>query len=185
MALAEQRLRELPDDPRPTEAGERIVALERRDDGTRGELGCRPVMIGHHNVEPERARMLDLGYRGDPAVDRDDEVEALRCEAREGVGVQAVAFLEPRREMPCHVGVHLAQKEDCQGGRADPVGVVVAVDADPLAGRDCGGDRVDCGAHVAERERIVAGEGPSRNAACLVGVSEAAPDEHRRGRLVE
>ena len=83
MLLAEQRLRELPDDAGAAEARERVVALQRRDDRARRELLGGPVMVGDDDLEPERARVLDLGDRGDAAVDGEHEVEALLGEPRQ------------------------------------------------------------------------------------------------------
>ena len=54
-------------------------------------------MVGDHDLEPERPRMLDLGDRGDAAVDREDEIESLFGKPRERARVQPVALLEPRR----------------------------------------------------------------------------------------
>ena len=105
---AEQRLRELPDDAGAAEAREGIVALQRRDDGAGGERLGRAVVIGDDDLEPERARVLDLGDSGDPAVDGEDEVEALLGEPRQRLPVQAVALLEPRRQMPGDVGIALS-----------------------------------------------------------------------------
>ena len=143
------------------------------------------MVVGDDDLEPERARVLDLRDRGDAAVDGDDEVEAFLGEPRERVGVQAVALLEARRQVPRDVGVQLAQQQDGERGRADPVGVVVAVHADSLAGVDRRGDRRDRLAHVAERERVVSGQGAVEEAARLGGLVVAAADEHRRRHLVE
>ena len=127
------------------------------------------MVIGDDDLEPERARVLDLGDGGDPAVDRQHELEPLLGEPRQRVGVQAVALLEARRQMPRDVGAELAQQEDGERGRADPVGVVVAVHADARAGLDRRGDRLDRLAHVAEGKRIVAGQRPLEEAARVVG----------------
>ena len=97
---AEQRLRELPDDAGAAQSGERVVALERRDDRAGGECVARPVVVGDDDLEPERVCVLDLGDRGDAAVDGEDEVEAFLGETRERVDVQAVALLEARRQVP-------------------------------------------------------------------------------------
>ena len=80
--------------------------------------------------------------------------------------------------MPRDVRAELAQRQDSERGRADPVGVVVAVDTDALAGGDGGVDRLARRGHVPERERVVqrlfAGEKRPR----LRGVGVPAPDEH-------
>ena len=138
MVRPEQGLGELPDDAGAAEPGERVVPLQRRDDGTGGESVGRPVMVRDDDVEAERTRMLDLCDRSDPAIDRQHEVEALVGQPRERVRIQAVAFLEPRRQVPGHVGFQLPQEQDRQCRGADPVGVVVAVHTDPLPGLDRG-----------------------------------------------
>ena len=68
-------------------------------------------------------------------------------------------------EMPRNVGsalsfgAELAQQQHGERGRADAVGVVVAVDADARTRLDGGDDRLDRLTHVAEGEGIVAGQG--------------------------
>ena len=126
---------------------------------------------------------LDLRDRGDAAVDREHKVESLLGQPRQRARVQPVALLEARRQVPRHIRVELAEKENGKRGRADAVGVVVAVDADPRSTRDGGADCRDGVFHVPERQRIVAGQLPVEEAPCLVDVAMAAPREHRRGRL--
>ena len=86
--------------PVPQRPANGIVALQRRDDGAGGERLGRAVVVGDDDLEPERARVLDLGDGGDAAVDGQDEVEALLGEPRQRAGVQAVALLEARRQVP-------------------------------------------------------------------------------------
>ena len=86
MVGAEQRLRELPDDAGAAEPGERIVALERRDDRAVRERVGGPVVVGDDDLEPERARLLDLGDRRDAAVDGEHEVDAFVGEPRRASG---------------------------------------------------------------------------------------------------
>ena len=87
--------------------------------------------------------------------------------------------------MPDDVRFELAQDQHGEGGRADAVGVVVAVNADSLAGGNGAFDRVHARSHVPEQERVVAREGSFEERARLVGVVVAAPNEHSRGRLAE
>ena len=155
MPCAQQRLGELPDDAGAAEAGERIVALQRCDDRAGRERVARPVMVGDDDLEPERVRQLDLGDPGDAAVDRQDEVETLLGEPGQRLGVEAVALLEARRQMPGDVGAKLTKEQHGQRRRADSVGVVVAVHADASARVDRRGQDRDRLAHVAERKRIV------------------------------
>ena len=83
---------------------------------------------------------------------------------------EAVALLEPRRQVPLRLGAELAQQQHGERGRADPVGVVVAVDADPRAGRDRGPDRARP-PRACRRARTDRGPGsaPSRNARAAAG----------------
>ena len=155
---AEQRLGELPHDRRAAQPRERVVALERRDDGAIGELAGGPVVVRDDDVETEPAGLGDLGDRGDAAVDREHELDAVLGKPGDRLRGKAVALLEPRRQMPDGLGAELAEQEDGEGGRADPVGVVVAVNGDPPAGGDGRADRLDRLAHVPERERVVARE---------------------------
>ena len=102
--------------------------------------------------------MRDLLDRGHAAVDGQHEPDALAGQPRQRLARDAVALVEAARQVVRDVGAELAQDEHGQRGRADPVGVVVAVDADPRPGRDRRPDRVAGLAHVAELERIVLGQ---------------------------
>jgi hypothetical protein len=97
MLDTEQRLRELPDDGGAAQALEGIVALQRRDNRARRERLGGAMVIGDDHLEAERARVLDLGDGGDPAVDSQHEIEAFLGEPRQRARVQAVALLETRR----------------------------------------------------------------------------------------
>ena len=112
-----------------------------------------------------------------------DEADALLREARDRLARDAVALLEPARQVPDDVGTRLAQGQDCERGRADPVDVVVAVDADPGASRDGAADGVDRLLHVAEEKRVVrrllTGEKGSRSC----GVCVASSNEDAGGDL--
>ena len=84
--------------------------------------------------------------------------------------------------MPDGVGAELAQQEHRERGRADAVGVVVAVDADPLPAVDRGPDRRDRLAHVAERERVVPGQRALEKRPRSGRIGVPAPHEHRGER---
>jgi hypothetical protein len=180
---SQQRLGELPDDARAAEAGERVVALQRRDDRAVGERVSGPVVVGDDDLEPEPARTCDLCDGRDPAVDGEDELDPVGGQPFERLAVQAVALVEAARQVPGDVRVELAQEQDGERGRADPVGVVVAVDADPLARRDRGTQRGDRLAHVAEQQGIVAGQRACEERAGVLRIAEAAADEDARRRL--
>jgi hypothetical protein len=183
MAATEQRLGELPDDAGAAEPRERIVALEGRDDGAVGEDVAGPVVVGDDDLDAERLRQLDLLDGGDAAVDRDDEATAFGGEPLDRPAVQPVALVEAARQVPRDVGLELAQEQDSERGRADAVGVVVAVHADRRAGSDRGADRLDRRGHVSERKRVVTRQRTFEERACGARVGRATPDEHARGRL--
>src|SRR6185503_11413329 len=96
----EQRLGKLPHDPGPAEAWERVGALQRRDHRAVGIGVGGTMVVRHDDVEPEALRLRDLVDRRDAAVDGQDELEPLAGEAGERLAVEAVALLEPRRQMP-------------------------------------------------------------------------------------
>jgi hypothetical protein len=89
----------------------------------------------------------------------------------------------PSSAMPGDVGAELAEGQHGEGGRADPVDVVVAVDADLLAGRDGGDDPLHCDRCVAQQERVVpgllAGQEPPRRSR----IAAPASNEHRGSDL--
>ena len=91
------------------------------------------MVVGDDDVEPELLRAGDLGDRGDPAVDGDDECAPVAGQPVERLARDAVALLEPAREVPGDVRAELPQDEDGERRGADPVRVVVAVDADALS----------------------------------------------------
>ena len=178
MALAEERLRELPDDGGAAQADEGIVALQGGDDRARRVGVAGPVVIRDDDLEPEPCRLLDLGDGRDAAVDRQDELDALSCEARERLHVEPVAFLESRREVPGRIGAELAEQEDRERGGADAVGVVVAVDADLLPGRHRGPDGRDRLGHVADPQRVVPGQRALEEHPSLRRIRQPPANEH-------
>ena len=151
--------------------------------GQVGNVVGRPVVVGDDDLEPERARVLDLGDRGDAAVDGEHEIESFFGKPCQRAGVQPVPLFEARRQMPGHVCTELAQEQHGERRGADAVRVVVAVHTDARAALDCSTDRRDGGFHVAEPQRIVARQLPVEEATCLVDVDVPAAREHRPGRL--
>ena len=185
VARPEERLCELPDDGSPAEALERIVALERGHDGAVGKGLAGPVVVGDHDLEAEVTCSRHLLDRGDPAIHGENELNAFTSQTRQRLAGQSVSLLEARGQVPRRVSAELAEQEDGQCGGADPVGVVVAVDADAGAARDSGPDCGDGLPRVAERVRIVSRQGPLEEGAGGCGIGVAAPDEHRRRRPAE
>ena len=114
------------------------------------------MMVGDDHVEPERAGARDLGHRRDPAVDGEDEVDAVRRQLLDRLGGEPVALLEAARETPLDVRAQLAQRQKSDNGRGDAVDVVVAVDANPLPVAHRDADPLHCRGHVAEPKGVVA-----------------------------
>ena len=126
---------ELERDPRAAEvaAGVGAAGQARMDDHVgRRELGADRVVVGDDQLDAQLARERGLGDRRDAAVDRDDQRVRLRLgQLAEGLGVDAVAFLDPVRDVVDDVagtGQLQAGPEDARA--ADAVDVVVAVDDD-------------------------------------------------------
>src|SRR5215212_11083021 len=93
-------------------------------------------MVGDDDVEAELPRATNLVHGGDAAVDPQHEPAAFLGEPLERRAADAVALVETAGQVPLDVGAELAQHEDGEHRRADPVDVVVAVDTDALAARD-------------------------------------------------
>ena len=111
--------------------------------------------------------------------------DAVGGEPVDRLGGQAVAFVEAARHVPVDLGTQLAQRHHGQRGGADPVGVVVAVHADPLAGGDRPADPLARRRHVAEEHRVVQRpveleERPRRS-----GSRVPAADEHLGRRTLD
>ena len=138
------------------------------------------MVVGDDHLEAERLRLGDLLDGGDAAVDGEHEPAAVVGEPLERLPRDAVALLEAARQVPLDLRAELAERQDGERGGADPVDVVVAVDADALAGGDRGADPLDGDGHVAEQERVVRRALAGEEGAGRVEVAVAAPDEDRR-----
>ena len=143
------------------------------------------MVVGDDDLQPERPCFGDLGHRSDPAVDRDHEAAFLPRETRERVDRDAVSLLETTREVPVDVCAERAEDGDGERGRADAVGVVVAMDADPLARGNCPANRVTRLGHVSQESGVVSGPLAGEKGLRLSGVAVAPPDEDARCRLAE
>ena len=135
---------------------------------------------------PRALRLGDLLDRGDAAVDGEHEPAALVGEPLERDADDAVALVEAARQVPVDVGAELAQQQDGERGRRDPVDVVVAVDADAR------GRRRRRRGSARRRARM----SPSRNGSCggsspveerprVGGVGVPAPDEDACRQLAD
>ena len=171
MVGAEERLAELVDDAGAAELGKRVARRPRRDDRAVGSTSPGRWWSVTTTSSPRCRASGDLLDRRDPAVDREDEPDTVVREPPERLARDAVALLEPARQMPVDVGSELAQEEDRERGRTDPVHVVVAVDADARACVDGRADALDRDRHVAEQQRIVAGGSASRKRRASSGSS--------------
>ena len=183
MPGAEQRLGELPDDRGAAEPGERIVALQRRDDRAVREALAGPVVVGDDDLEPEPRRLVDLGDGGDPAVDREHELDPLVGEPRERLRRRARspprsarADASRARRRARAAGRRRARWRRCRRRRsrrgrrsACPAATAARIALDRLG-------------HVAERERIVAGQRAFEERARRRRVGVAAAHEHRGER---
>ena len=116
------------------------------------------MVVCHDHVEPEGACLRDLLDGRDPAVHRQNERDPVLRKPADRVARDAVALLEPARQVPADVGAELAQGQHGERGGANAVDVVVAVHTDPLARRDRGQDPLDGGAGVAQEQWIVTGQ---------------------------
>ena len=108
------------------------------------------MVVGDYDLEPELRRPVHFVRGGDAAVDRQNEAVALFGDALKRGVREAVALLEATRKVPADVGAELPQTDDGERRRADPVDVVIAVHADPCAGRDRSLNRAAGALDVAE-----------------------------------
>ena len=142
-------------------------------------------MVGDHDFETSRLCFRDLLDRGYPAVDREHEPDAVVGQSSQGRARDAVTLLEAARKVPDHVGAELTQVQNRERSGADPVHVVVPVDADALSRGDCGSDPLDRPGHVTEEKGIVTRELGVEEAPCELRIAIATPREHRRGDVAE
>ncbi len=155
MLRAEERLGQLPDDRRAAEPGERVVALQGGDDRAGRELSAGRWWSVTTTSSPSEAACATSSTAVMPqstVSTRSNPSSASRVSV---CAVQPVALLEPGRQMPGWIGTELAQQQHGERGRADAVGVVVAVHADARPRLDRSRDRGHRRAHVAEQERVV------------------------------
>ena len=177
-----ERLRELVGDARPAQLFARVAAHRRVDDRRVRQGAVEPwrMVVGDDDVEPERAGVIDLLDRRDPAVDGDQELGALRAEPLDRGRGEPVAVLEPARDEPPDVRAEGTERPDHDRGRADAVDVVVTVDDDPRAGGDVGTDLLERDVDPGERARIVALIARIEERTGLPGVGQSAAGEHLR-----
>ena len=166
-------------------ARERVIRRPRRYDGALRQGLARSMVIGDDHLQPRSACLGDLLDRGDAAVDGEDKGTPFLPKAGQRVPRDPVALFEAARKVPLDVGAELAQRAYREGGGADPVRVVVAVDADAPAGGDRLADERAGGLDVAEPERVVPGGSAARKARAVVGVAVSPPDEDGCRRVAD
>ena len=175
----QQRPRELMRDAGGAQLRARVAADGRVHDRRvrQPPVGARRVMVGHDHVHARRPRRRDLVDRRDRAVDGDQQPGAARREPLDGRGRQAVAVVDPARQVPVDVGADRPQRAHQDGGGADAVDVVVPVHGDARAAGDVLEDPRRTVAQPSERVERVAHVG-REELARRRHVGETAPDEH-------
>ena len=126
---------ELQRDRRPAQTGERIRAARQagmHDRRRARQPLARLVMIRDDQRQSTLGGRLGFGDAGDAAVDGDDDLRPFERERPHRVVIESVAFVDAIGHVV--VGVRAQQLEAAQQnrGRRHAVGVVVAVDDDPL-----------------------------------------------------
>ena len=138
------RLTELPSEfPRDTSTAKFAKLLlawkPRMHDRMRHRNGARRLqfmVIGDDKFEPDVARESRLFHRTHTAVNRDHQIDALVLQRSQRFGVQAVALFDPVRDVGAdgQFGRERLQHVPENGGRHNPVDVIVAINGDPSAG---------------------------------------------------
>jgi hypothetical protein len=149
----QQRLRQQVRDARRAQLRARVAADRRVHDRRvrQPAVGARRMVVGHHDVESGRARRGDLLHRRDRAVHGDEQLRPARGKPLDGRHREAIAVVDPARQVPVDVGAQRPQRADEHGGRAHPVDVVVPVHGDTRATLHVREDRRRALAQPAER----------------------------------
>ena len=168
-----QRLGQLQHHAGAAQLRERVVATAacRRAGSRAARRPGRWWSVTITSMPSSRARR-HLGDGRDAAVDRQHQLHALAGQPLQRLGAHAVALLEAAGQVPADLGAQRSQHQDGQRGRADAVGVVVAVHADPLAAPRsrprCGRRRPPCRPAAAGRD---AGPSASQEARARRGIA--------------
>ena len=182
---AEERLAELVDDARSAQLGERIraTAASRRS-GSREATSPGRWWSVTTTSRPRAFASATSSTAVIPQSTVSTSPTPSSASRLERVARDAVALLEPARQVPVDVGAELAQEQDGERGRADAVDVVVAVDADARAARrPPRGSARRPRAMSPSRNGSCPGSSASRNRRAVVGLAVAAAHEHRRRDL--
>jgi hypothetical protein len=113
------------------------------------------VMVGDDQVDAELARPHCRLDAADPAVDRDDQLDAVRMQPFDGRRLEPVAVAQSLRDEMGDVGAEQFQRPPQDHGGGDAVDVVVAVDRDAILSLNRREHTLDRIGHAGQRERIV------------------------------
>ena len=94
------------------------------------------MMVGHHHVDPQVRGQRYLRVRGNPTVDGDDHPRARLAQAPHRRGRQPVAISNAVRDVHDRPTAQPLERLGEDGGRADAVDVVVAMQTNQFAAPD-------------------------------------------------
>ena len=123
--------------PHPRQAGEGVVTVGPVgvDHRSRpGQLFLALVVIGNDHIHAQGAGVVGLLHVGDAAVHCDNQGHPPTGQQVNGRPVQGIALGQPVGHIGQHPGPPIHQVGGEQAGGGDAVHIVVAVDADGLAG---------------------------------------------------
>ena len=156
-------------------AAARLTGVEDRH-GVRQARGGQ-VVIGDDDVEPDAARIVDLGGGADAAVDGDDQPDAGSAQPLQRRGVQTIPLGVAVRHVDLAVGAQRGEHLVQQHRPRHAVDVKVAVDGDLLAHGNGRADAAHGLGHVAHQQWRVHG--------VCVGVQETRQLVRRDTPIVE
>ena len=136
------------------EAGQVVLAVGIDQSGGGGQLFANLVMVEHHHIQPDLAR-LGKGLEGNAAaIDTDEEPGPLLPQHADGRPVGAVAFNDAVRDVNAAGDADRGQIARQHRGGRGAVHVVIAENGNPGAGPDRVRDPRHGRFHVAQRRRI-------------------------------
>jgi hypothetical protein len=157
-----------------------------------GQTFARRVVVADDDLDTGRLQRLDLGQVADAAVDGEQQVGPGRVLGH-AVGMDAVAVAEAVRDERRDLRAQRAEAQGEHGRPGDPVGVVVAVDADAPAALDGVDQAVGGGAEVGDGGQgqgrvepfggvVAPAPGPQHGRQLGMDVEEGREAGHRGGR---
>ena len=119
----------------------RAIFLPRIDQRQRrGQLGADRVVIGDDDVEPGAHAVSHFRHRANPAINGDDELDALSCQLLQRRRIKAVAFVRTVGDIRSRISTQRAQDLHHESSRTDAIGIKIAVDGNGLPRRNGCGD---------------------------------------------